>query len=160
MELSKEMLGLAGEFAVASELCKRDIYAQLTLGKHKSTDLLLDVEDGGMLRVQVKSKQRNVWPACRGVACGKPEVLVLVDFRKKADDQRPDFYILTGEDWKNVIDATGLIQKGWGMMKDGHFEYDDGFRGLNVTPEMVHTYAEQWDKIRATLKLKSATQSP
>ena len=76
MEIAKQTLGLAGEYAVASELCKRGIYAQLTLGNRKSTDLLLDVEDGGMLRVQVKSKQGNEWPACKGVACGNPEVLV------------------------------------------------------------------------------------
>ena len=31
-----------------------------------------------MLRVQVKSKQGNEWPVCRGVDCGKPEVPVLV----------------------------------------------------------------------------------
>jgi hypothetical protein len=67
MEIAKETLGLAGEFAVASELCKRGIYAQLTLGNRKSTDLLVDVEDGGMVRVQVKSKQGNEWPACKGV---------------------------------------------------------------------------------------------
>jgi len=159
MEIPKETLGLAGEFAVASELCKRGIYAQLTLGNRKSTDLLLDVEDGGMLRVQVKSKQGNEWPACRGVACGKPEALVLVDFQRKTDDQRPDFYILTGEDWKNVIDGTGFIPKGWGTMKGDIFEYTDGFKGLNVKPEMVRRYAEQWDKIRAMLKLKFAAHS-
>ena len=159
MEIPKETLGLAGEFAVASELCKRGIYAQLTLGNRKSTDLLLDVEDGGMLRVQVKSKQGGEWPACKGVTCGKPEVLVLVDFQKKAGDQRPDFYILTGEDWKNVIDGTGFIPKGWGTMKGDIFEYTDGFKGLNVKPEMVRRYAEQWDKIRAMLKLKFAAHS-
>ena len=41
MEIPKETLGLAGEYAVASELCKRGIYAQLTLGNRKSVDLLL-----------------------------------------------------------------------------------------------------------------------
>lgn len=159
IDIRRETLGLAGEFAVASELCKRGIYAQLTLGNHKSTDLLLDAEDGGMLRVQVKSKQKKEWPGCRGVASGKPEVLVLVDFQKKADDQRPDFYILTGEDWKNVIDAAGVIQKGWGMMRAGIFVYTDGFKGLNVNPDMVRTYAEQWDKISDMLNPKSAAHS-
>ena len=157
MGIHKVMLGLAGEFAVASELCKRGIYAQLTLGNRKSTDLLLDVEDGGMLRVQVKSKQDRVWPACRAFACGKPEVLVLVDFQNKADDQRPDFYILTGEDWKNVIDESDDIKKGWGRKRgDGIFEYTDGFQGLNVKPDMVRRYAEQWGKIREMLKPKLA----
>ena len=45
--LEKETLGLAAEFAVASELCRRGIYAQLTLGNRKRTDLLVDVEGGG-----------------------------------------------------------------------------------------------------------------
>ena len=159
MEIAKQTLGLAGEYAVASELCKRGIYAQLTLGNRKSTDLLLDVEDGGMLRVQVKSKQGNEWPACKGVACGNPEVLVFVDFHKKADHQRPDFYILTGEDWKNVIDETGFLQRGEGRMKGNHFEYGDGFKGLNVNPRMVQNYLEKWDKITAMLKLKFVAQS-
>jgi len=35
--LSKENIGLVGEYLVAAELCKRDIYAQLTLGNHKKT---------------------------------------------------------------------------------------------------------------------------
>ena len=109
--------------------------------------------------MQVKSKQRNEWPACKGVACGKPEVLVLVDFQKKADDQRPDFYILTGEDWKNVIDEAGDIKKGWATMRDGIPVYTDGWKGLNVKPDMVRTYAEHWDKIRDMLNLKPAAHS-
>jgi hypothetical protein len=160
MKIPKETLPLAGEFAVASELCRRGIYAQLTLGNRKSTDLLLDVANGGMLRVQVKSKQGNEWPACKVFACEKAEVLVLVDFHAKADGQRPDFYILTGDDWKNVIHATGFIQKGWGRMReDGIFEYTDGFKGLNVNLKMVQEFKEQWDKIRAMLNLKFAARS-
>jgi hypothetical protein len=112
-----------------------------------------------MLRVQVKSKQGNAWPACKVFAREKAEVLVLVDFHEKADDERPGFYILNGDDWKNVIDATGFIQKGWGTMRDGIFEYTDGFKGLNVNLEMVQTYAQQWDKIRAMLNLKFAAHS-
>jgi hypothetical protein len=160
MEVPKETLSLAGEFAVASELCRRGIYAQLTLGNRKSTDLLLDVADGGMLRVQVKSKRGNEWPACKVFAREKAEVLVLVDFHKKADNERPGFYILNGDDWKNVIDATDFIRKGWGRMReDGIFEYTDGFKGLNVNLKMVQTYAEQWDKIGGMLNLKFAAHS-
>ena len=32
MKIEKSILGVAGEFAVAAELCRRNIYAQLTLG--------------------------------------------------------------------------------------------------------------------------------
>jgi len=33
---------LCKEYAVASELCKRGFYAQLTLGNHKKTDLVVE----------------------------------------------------------------------------------------------------------------------
>lgn len=44
MKLSKELIGLAGEYAVASELCRLEVYAQLTLGSHKQTDILVETE--------------------------------------------------------------------------------------------------------------------
>ena len=59
-QLTKETIGLAAEYAVASELCRRGIYAQLTLGNHKRTDLLVvNEESGKMLRVQVKAKRKT-----------------------------------------------------------------------------------------------------
>jgi len=62
MKIPKDTLGLAAEFAVASELCRRNIYAQLTLGLRKRTDILVETERG-MLRIQVKGKQGREWPA-------------------------------------------------------------------------------------------------
>ncbi|GAH85546.1 unnamed protein product, partial [marine sediment metagenome] len=64
--VAKDILGLAAEFAVASELCRRNIYAQLTLGLRKRTDLLIETERG-MLRVQVKGKQAREWPGVKGI---------------------------------------------------------------------------------------------
>lgn len=56
MTISRENLSLAGEFAVASELCKRGIYAQLTLGNRKRTDLLVDNGET-LMRVEVKANK-------------------------------------------------------------------------------------------------------
>jgi hypothetical protein len=53
LKISKSALGLAAEFAVASELCRRNIYAQLTLGHQKRTDLLIFSEDDKLLRIEV-----------------------------------------------------------------------------------------------------------
>jgi hypothetical protein len=98
--IPKEILSLAGEFAVASELCRRGIYAQLTLGSRKRTDLLIETETA-MLRIQVKAKQINRW-TCKGVF-GENIILVLVDYKNKALEQRPDFYILTPSDWESYV---------------------------------------------------------
>jgi hypothetical protein len=64
----KAILGVAGEFAVAAELCRRNLYAQLTLGHQKRTDLLVFGQSGQMCRIEVKAKQGRDWPNCRGVS--------------------------------------------------------------------------------------------
>ena len=56
-KLSSELLSLAGEYAVASELCRRGLYSQLTLGHHKRTDILIETELK-MFRIQVKANRR------------------------------------------------------------------------------------------------------
>jgi len=150
MKKSKDILGLAAEFAVASELCRRNIYAQLTLGLRKRTDILVETEVG-MLRIQVKSKQGKKWPGCRGIY-GKDIVLVFVDFEKKEENKRPDFYILTVKDWEKLIEKT-LIQTG--KVERGEVTIDEkniptwknGYQGMGITPEMIKKHKEQWNKI-------------
>src|SRR5258708_28183458 len=97
----KELHGLAGECAVASELCRRGVYAQLTLGNHKQTDILVETKDH-MLRISVKAKQGNEWPSIGGIS-RRDDFLVLVDLKEKFDKDRPDFYILGLDDWNQLI---------------------------------------------------------
>ena len=152
--LPKETLGLAGEYAVASELCKRDIYAQLTLGNLKRTDILVET-DASMLRIQVKSKQIKEWPGIKGIT-GSDIVLVLVDFEKKAVDSRPDFYVLTSDDWADVVDALcirlGHVKNGKVTISDCNVPtWSDGYKGVGGKPADVQAYKEKWDKIETCL---------
>ena len=94
MKIEKSILGVAGEFAVAAELCRRNIYAQLTLGHQKRIDLLALLHDGNMLRIEVKAKQGREWPNCKGIY-GDNTFIIFVDYREKAATERPDFYVLT-----------------------------------------------------------------
>jgi hypothetical protein len=156
-EISKEHLSLAGEYAVASELCKRGIYAQLTLGTKKKTDLLVDTGTA-MLRVQVKTKQRDAW-VCSGVFGGNI-ILVLVDYTDRQLDQRPDFYILTTRDWANFLKVPWVKER----IAEGTVKIDSEnrpiwnskgkstFRGFQVEPEDIVKHKEQWGKIEALLK--------
>ena len=102
MTISKECIGLAAEFAVASELCKRGIYAQLTFGNKKRTDLLVMTDHEIFTRIEVKAKQGATWPNCKGIY-GNNVFLVLVDFANKNEDERPDFYVMNSEDWLSFI---------------------------------------------------------
>lgn len=101
MKIDKGLIGVAAEFAVASELGRRNVYAQPTFGHLKRTDLLIFGEKGTPLRIEVKGKQGDQWPNCKGIPDDK-SVLVLVDFKGIADTQRPDFYVLTESDWKDL----------------------------------------------------------
>ena len=79
---SRNTLSIAAEYAVASELCRRGIYAQLTLGHQKRTDILVFSESGDMTRIEVKAKRGSDWPNCKGIF-GSNAFLVFVDYKHR-----------------------------------------------------------------------------
>jgi hypothetical protein len=162
MIISKETLGLAAEFAVAAELCKRSIYAQLTLGHRKRTDILVETEKG-MLRIQVKGKQGKEWPGCKGIR-GEGIVLAFVDFENKKETERPDFYILTVADWENLIEreliSTGKVSRGEVRINENKMPiWKDGYEGMGIKPSGIMEYKERWDKIEDIVGERNTSQS-
>jgi len=66
--LKKQNLSMAGEYATASEVCRRDKYAQVTLGNLKRTDILVYSEETRReAQLEVKSKQAKFWPWLKGI---------------------------------------------------------------------------------------------
>ncbi|MYM30677.1 hypothetical protein GTP58_20295 [Duganella sp. CY15W] len=146
-KIPRETLGLAGEFAVASELCKRGVYAQLTLGNRKRTDLLVD-NGTDVLRVEVKSKQGPEWPGVKGIS-RDDAIIVFVDFAAKSVLQRPDFYILTFKDWKAFVrkkrrdSPPGSVE----LTKDFSLVWNDGkYVGVGIRPKHIDKHFEAWGK--------------
>jgi hypothetical protein len=147
MKIEKHTLGLAAEYAVAAELCKRDIYAQLTLGLRKRTDILAETEKG-FLRMQVKAKQGREWPGVKGVY--GEDILILVDFEKKEELERPDFYILTSEDWNKLIHKIlkNDIAQGYVIIDEhGVPIWNHPYKGMGIRPDNLTKYKERWNKI-------------
>lgn len=144
-KLSKEFLGLAGEYLVAGELCRRGVYAQLTLGHHKQTDILVETETK-MLRISVKAKQGNEWPSNAGLY-RTDDFLVLVDLAGKSSIDRPDFYILNLEDWINLIREEQKLHPTARVDERNRIVYADDWKGLNIRPKRVVGARERWDKI-------------
>ena len=151
----KEAIGLAGEYAVASELCKRGFYAQLTLGNHKKTDLLVETENQ-LFRVSVKSKTGYAWPRVTGIS-KKGDIIVFVDFNQKTDSHRPDFYVLNVQNWIALIKKLQKSKSGNGKIdKDTntlYWEpcdgYEKGWKGCSIKLSDVLEYKECWPVLDA-----------
>lgn len=160
--LSREYLALAAEFAVASELCRRGYYAQLTMGTHKKTDILVETDER-MLRIQVKAKGGPQWPNCRGIPT-RDFILVLVDFAGKGAGERPDFYVLDSNAWVQV--ANEEIQRQ--TSKGREVIIDDQnvpiwpkqinksgkvYRGISLNRSQVMPYKEAWATVARVLEI-------
>ena len=142
MAIERAILGVAGEFAVAAELCRRNLYAQLTLGHQKRIDLLVVSGAGRMCRIEVKAKQGPEWPNCLGISA-PDSFLVFVDFANRPDDQRPDFYVLTADEWRDLV-----IQE-----KERYDEVGcSAYKGMGVRPEKIKAHQEAWQKIARALE--------
>ena len=147
MSIEKETLGLAGEYAVAAELCKRGIYTQLALGNKKSTDLLVE-KNGIYVGVEVKSRQTNKgWPAIKGIS-GDLSLLVFVDFLNKESIERPDFYVLTAKEWRKITLKRAQKNPSLSIGKDNVPRWEDGssWVGIQIKVDDIKEHKEKWEK--------------
>ena len=154
MKIEKPLLGLAAEFLAASELCCRNMYAQLTLGEKKRTNILVETEEG-MIRLQVKGKQSSSWPNYTGVY--GDELLILVDNNGKSENERPDFYILTSEDWKATLEEVHKDRLRTGkVIIDEHNvpiwprqigKNGKPYNSHSIVPREVERFKEKWERI-------------
>ena len=149
-KLEKSLVGLAGEYAVASELCRRGVYAQLTLGNRKKVDLLLD-GDKEFARVEVKTKQGSQWPGVKGIA---PEdgltFLVLVDLQGKGQNERPEFYVISKDEWRPFLEQKlrdKLKRKTVEIDVHNVAHHDDDWVGVGIKADEVARFKNDWDKI-------------
>jgi len=160
---SRNTLGLAAEFAVASELCRRGIYAQLTLGHQKRTDILVFSDSGQLARIEVKSKQGADWPNCKGVF-GPNVFLVFVDYQHRQASQRPDFFVLSVKDWRKVLEKRvaeiqtrdpkkriEITAENASVFVDQIGPNGKPYTGMGIRPSDLTAHRERWDKIQATV---------
>jgi hypothetical protein len=172
MTIEKSILGVAGEFTVAAELCRRNIYAQLTLGNQKGVDLLTLSRTGTFLKIEVKAKQGPKWPNQRGLPPGSG-FLVFVDFADRDDSVRPDFFVLSADDWAAVAQghiATYLKKnpKRTAYVDENNCPVFPGqinssgkpYRGCSVGVIDVEQHREAWSKVIAACTPVTAVPLP
>lgn len=147
------MLGLAGEYAVASELCRRGLYSQLTLGNYKRTDILVETSTR-VVRISVKAKQGNEWPAVNGPV-RRDDFIVFVDSSNKEPEDKLDFYVLNLADWDQLVQEEFARHKMKGRvlrLENGIVIAPDGYRGINVKVSFVTSHRDCWEKITSDIE--------
>lgn len=157
--MKPDMVGITAEFSVACELGRRDIYAQPTFGHLKRTDLLVCGENERPIRIEVKGKQSYSWPNCKGIS-DYDSILVLVDFAGKTDVERPDYYMLTVDDWLDYVNKQIKKWPGKKIELDNKnvpiwtTEVRNGkpYKGMGVEVKDIFQHKEAWNKITDALK--------
>jgi hypothetical protein len=172
MPIEKAILSVAGELAVAAELCRRNIYAQLTLGNQKRTDLLVFADTAKskrFLRIEVKAKQGRTWPNQKGIS-GDDVFLVLVDFCGLKENERPKFFVLSVNDWTDLIqkarkeylrkhpDRRVIIEDNCLVALDERNARGQPYRGHSVTTSDVKIHEDAWPKIVDYLGMLNAVK--
>ncbi len=154
--MNTEHVSLAGEYAVASQICRMGHFAHITYGNLKEMDILVYGEKC-FIKVEVKSKIGDKWPCIKGIPDEDNHILVFVDFQSKKDNERPDFYVLTGSDWRGLVPNLRDIRdnknyKGFDS-KDGHIPtWTDGKKGIGIRNAEIEEYRERWDKLNVVLR--------
>ncbi len=143
---SKELIGLAGEYAVAFELCRRGFYAQLTLGNHKKTDILVESQKQ-LFRVSVKSKTGREWPKVTGIS-EKGDILVFVDFQNKQSNELPDFYILDVPKWKKLVKTIVETRNNNAQINEENTVYWGDWKGCSIKLSDIKKYKDCWPTLQ------------
>ncbi|GAH96751.1 unnamed protein product, partial [marine sediment metagenome] len=86
-------------------------------------------------------------------------ILVFVDFERKTESERPDFYILTVEDWKRLLEeklvSTDKVKRGEVNITENNIPiWKDGWQGMAIRPQMISEHKERWGKIKEMVSEK------
>lgn len=154
--MDNHLEGMAGEYAVASEICRRGYLAQITYGNQKKMDILVisDKESSFFVTVEVKSTaDKGSWPWIRGIPDDKSHILVFVNFSAQDLNKRPDFYILNGKDWHSIIEPLQgekyeeLDSDGYTPLWHEQKNPEKLHKGIEIKKGLVEEYQDDWQKL-------------
>jgi hypothetical protein len=166
----KVFLNLAGEFAVASELNRRQCLASVTYGAAKSADVFaLSPDFARVIRVEVKATDKKKWPiGRRGSDPAAPRqgvYWVFVQFPPplsgaiKSNEERgvhaPRFFILTAHEvyqvWREEVAPYHAA-----YLAKHNREFDETTGVPNISLAAVAPFESRWEKIITAVNGTSA----
>jgi len=163
-KIPQDLLNLAGEFRVCSELYRRRIYAAITYGNRKSVDIYAFRDDNKRgLRIEVKTSQTSEIPTRiyqkwknPVTAPDAPDFWVLAQIRDDGQDRFSErFFVLTH---KEICEKQHTVNNKYDAKyyaKNGkHFDFSKGMDKLRV--EDVEEYEGKWSKIADGVRPKGS----
>jgi len=130
------------QFAVASELCKRDYQVAFTMGNHPKVDLMVISPSGAKFAIDVKGLyKRNFW-----VVSTKDQLQDLFYILAFVPDYEPNqFFILSQEEVNREVPLHLDRVKAERLKKGLSIEKSDRFQGLLWS--VAEKSKDRWDKL-------------
>ena len=131
----------AAQFAVASELCKRNYQVALTLGNHPATDIMVASPGGKQFKVDVKGLYRpNFWMIrLRPLDLNLFYILAYVPDRPASNE----FMIMTHEQMRD--EQIGDLRR----YQVKRPEVDETYPVLGITWKYAAAYRDKWSNLPA-----------
>ena len=159
--MKKELLSLAGEHRVASELCKRGVFATITPGNRKQTDIyVIDDDTRQYIRIEVKTTQARSFLTGlnkRKIKGNGPDFWVIVLFK----DGIERFFVLSNPEIEKLQKKVNdRYFEAYRKRHDGK-EIDPltGVDNLPISTIENARYENRWDKIELWLAGNSTKKS-
>ena len=149
-------LNLAGEYRVCSELNKRNIFATITYGQRKGTDVYAIADNNRALRIEVKTSQNgrfvtSITQKKLHQTSDAPDIWVLFDLKPRPNDEYEErFFILSHSE---ICAAQKARNDAYTKKyKKKHGRSPDLSKGVdNVTIADVEEFENDWGKIIKSL---------
>jgi hypothetical protein len=135
----KYYLNLAGEYAVCSELAKRNIQANLTLGNKKSVDIIIITDKNEAVTIEVKTTNKNrfvtgFFQKYKTQEMPHPDFWVFVTIDKTLNTR---FFIVSHEELAKIQ-----------MVRNKMTNWVENKNGVdNVLVEHVVDFENSWNKL-------------
>jgi hypothetical protein len=162
MKIETDLLALAGEYRVCSELNRRGVFATVTYGNHKSVDVYaISDRRERALKIEVKTSQGAQFVTRitqKGLSQdpAAPDFWVLVQMRRTGQDTFVDrFFVLAHAEICEIQVARNAAYAERYRTTHGH-DPDFATGVDNVRVEDVEAYEDQWHKIVASFESSKA----
>lgn len=142
----KWFLNLTGEYAVASELCRRKVFTTITYGNAKKADLyVINHTSGRMARIEVKTSEISRWVVGQNIQPADNYFWVLVSTKLVDDNIANRYYILSSQEIVNISGQIGAAYSNRYSKKHGVPYNKPGVP--NIKQELIHDHENEWSKI-------------